>query len=162
MRASACPLAPAALTRQGACARTMPSTSHALSKTRTVRPVALFDRSARKYSVLVIKPEWAQRIITGDKIWEIRSGRTEKVGQRIGISMSGSSSVCAWATLKECHGPLTEGEWRATRDYHRCTQEARPYGKRTCAWEMRDIVVQIPPLRFTRKRGAVIWDAVHA
>ncbi|MCP1133362.1 ASCH domain-containing protein [Paenibacillus polysaccharolyticus] len=50
---------------------------------------------------LIIKPNWADMVLSGTKPWEIRGRRTNKRGT-IGIIKSGSSKVFGTVNLVDC------------------------------------------------------------
>ncbi len=50
---------------------------------------------------LIIKPKWADLILTGQKTWEIRGSRTNKRGT-IGIIKSGTGKVFGTVELTDC------------------------------------------------------------
>ena len=64
--------------------------------------------------------------------------------------MLGRALVCA------CKGPLTVGEWEATRETHLVCGE-RLYGNHTYAYYFEN-VQSVAPIKINRKRGAIIWQ----
>lgn len=65
---------------------------------------------------LIIKPKWADLILSGDKTWEIRGSQTHHRGE-IGIIKSGTKQVYGTVELVNC-APLTMYNWAANQDKH--------------------------------------------
>ena len=107
-------------------------------------------------SILIIRPEWLNRILSGEKTWEIRSTACRKVGEWIWLSASQSSTVTGRAQVVDSRH-LSVEEWEATRLQH-CVPGPRFYGDRTHAWCLQGVRTTTAPLPFERKRGAVKWQ----
>tara|TARA_B110001452_G_C15115788_1_gene388952 strand:- start:337 stop:720 length:384 start_codon:yes stop_codon:yes gene_type:complete len=107
-------------------------------------------------SILVIKPEWLEPILNGDKTAEIRSSACKsKVGKRIWLCASRSGLVTGKARVTGCE-KLTESAWKSMYPRH-LVRHHRPYGGRTHAWLLAD-VERVAGIRIVRKEGAVIWQ----
>ena len=112
-------------------------------------------------TILVIKAEWGEKILNGEKTLEIRRGHCkEHEGERIGLCYSGTSCIYGYVDVVESIGPLTASEWCELRDKHCVPGDALPYGAETCGWVMTNPQRCVQPLRIVRKRGAVIWQSV--
>ena len=55
---------------------------------------------------ILIKPPWIEKILSGQKTWEIRGSRT-KVRGTIGLIKSKSGMVVGVADLVDCVGPIS-------------------------------------------------------
>jgi hypothetical protein len=104
--------------------------------------------------IIIIKWEWLERILNGDKTVEIRcwSG-TRYAGKRVWLAASRTSCVYGMASVSQSIGPLTESQWDSMRPSH-CVQGTRLYGSRTHAWVLSN-VQHVQPKRFRRKPGSV-------
>ena len=112
--------------------------------------------------VLIIKPEWGEKILNGEKRMEIRRNRCLKhVGKRIGLCFSGTSAVYGFVDFVANMGPLSGQEWDALRPWHCVPGDALPYGKNTCGWVMARPERLANPMRIERS-ATVIWQPVHA
>jgi hypothetical protein len=99
-------------------------------------------------SILVIKPEWLEPILNGDKTAEIRSRSCwDKVGKTIWLCASRSGLVTGKATVTGCQ-KLTESAWKSMYPRH-IVPGKRAYGDRTH---------RVAGIRIVRKDGAVIWQ----
>ena len=120
-------------------------------------PTPAWHRSADRH-ILIIKPKWLEKILSGEKDLEIRGAPCcKKVGRTIELAASGTSAVYGEALVVACYGPLTPAEWEAMRARHRVTSRSLPY-KRTYAWELAVGAVHVRPKPFIRKNGAIIWQ----
>lgn len=122
--------------------------------------------------VLIIRPEWLELILAGEKRWEIRGARSVKqVGQVVYLAGSGTAAISGRAMLAACHGPLSKSEWTDSFQLHRVPSgeavhpshrrdDVRPYGIRTYAWELSDVQWAQHPISFARN-AAVIFQNVE-
>ena len=109
--------------------------------------------------MLVIKPEWLEMILAGDKCLEIRGSPTDKVGQRIYLAASGAPNlIVASVYLSDCIGPLSAVEWEALRPGH-CVPGGSGYHV-TYAYRFDDLVRYHWPVPYARKHGVVTWENV--
>lgn len=120
---------------------------------------SLFDaRLPRITRGLVIREPWADRILSGHKVWEIRGARTHVRG-RIAIIAGGTGQISGVATLIAVHGPLTEHEYQhAYIQRGDTTHEPHPlpYPK-TFAWVLSSAHRLSQPIPYAHPNGAVIW-----
>ena len=100
--------------------------------------------------ILIIKVEWPQRILHEGKDLEIRSWQLRNWPCRIWLCGSGTSGmVYGWVDVEEMIGPLTEDDWRATRELHQVPSK-RMFGERTWAWKLGARGELPVPLRIVR------------
>ncbi|MFB9330046.1 ASCH domain-containing protein [Paenibacillus aurantiacus] len=107
---------------------------------------------------LIIKPYWADLILSGQKTWEIRGSRTHQRG-RIGIIKSGSGEVCGSVDLVDCipiHDNDDPDMLIANQDKHHVPFGAIPYRK-PWAWVLENPTVYTDPVPYKHPLGAVIW-----
>ncbi|WP_339200358.1 ASCH domain-containing protein [Paenibacillus sp. FSL P2-0322] len=103
---------------------------------------------------LIIKPNWADMVLSGIKPWEIRGSRTHKRGT-IGIIKSGSGLVYGTADLVDCV-PMTFYNWYENKDKHHVEYADVDY-KTPYAWVMQNPVIYPEPIPYKHPQGAVIW-----
>ncbi|MEK4428472.1 ASCH domain-containing protein [Paenibacillus sp. FSL M7-0802] len=103
---------------------------------------------------LIIKPKWADMVLSGFKPWEIRGSRTHKRGT-IGIIKSGSGLVYGTVELVGCV-PLTMYNWYENNDKHHLSYADVDY-KTPYAWVMQNPVIYPVPIPYKHPQGAVIW-----
>lgn len=107
---------------------------------------------------LIIKPYWADLILSGDKVWEIRNRQTHQRG-KIGVIKSGSGKVFGTVDLVDCKN-LSFTDYMDSRDKH-CIQTGQaPYPDRAhdmWAWVLKNPVIYPNPVPYTHPQGAVIW-----
>ena len=108
---------------------------------------------------LVVKKQWLDKILSGEKDWEIRSSNTSRRGW-IHFAESGAGGrLLGRAQLVDCF-ELTKTEF-TTQKIHHCVPRSSemPY-KRMYAWVL-EKAQRFPKLfRFTHAKGAVIWVKV--
>lgn len=107
--------------------------------------------------ILVIKPYWLDKILTGAKTLELRSNSCRsKIGLNIWLAASGTSSVCAKAMIAECRVINSQEELNALRPEH-CYVGNLPYHP-TYAWKLVNVACCPQPIAIHRKRGSVVWQ----
>lgn len=108
---------------------------------------------------LVVSSPYIERILSGEKTWEMRSTRTATRGS-IALIKKGSGTVVGLAKLVSVKGPLTHTEMLANVDKHRRnSQEINDpeLKKRNIAWVLSDIRRLNAPIPYNHNSGAVIW-----
>ena len=106
---------------------------------------------------LIIGQEPLDRILSGQKVWELRGSRT-KIRGPIALIESGSGTVVGRCILADVIGPLSVAElkWNARRLGQKPGEISRYYD-RTFAWVLRDVRRLARPIPYRHPRGAVIW-----
>ncbi len=112
---------------------------------------------------LVIRHPWVDKILDGEKTWEIRGSRTS-IRETIALIPSRSGTVIGMCDLVDCIGPLST---RAFRDNARKAgmrpSEARlGYYRNTYAWVMTKPRYLKNPVPYVHPSGAVIWVLLDA
>jgi hypothetical protein len=109
---------------------------------------------------LIIATPWIDRILDGEKTWELRGTHT-KVRGRIALIRKGSGQVVGTARLADVIGPLTLRDLQANVRKHRVPRSGaaailerypRPH-----AWVLEDARRLRHPMAYEHPRGAVIW-----
>ncbi|ANY70425.1 hypothetical protein BBD42_30960 [Paenibacillus sp. BIHB 4019] len=108
---------------------------------------------------LIIKPKWADLILSGAKTWEIRSRRTHIRGT-IAIIKSGSGQIFGTVELVDCLD-VTLATYMNSRNKH-CIQVGQKPDSIVGAHEMKAWVLTNPviypePIPYIHPQGAVIW-----
>lgn len=103
---------------------------------------------------LIIKPKWADMILSGSKTWEIRGSRTAKRGT-IGIIKSRSGKVFGQVDLVDCI-PLTMYEWANNKNKHLVDYADIDYNT-PYAWVLANPSIFPEPIPYQHPQGAVIW-----
>jgi hypothetical protein len=105
--------------------------------------------------ILVILPEWLDKIYNEEKDWEIRNRPCKKhCGGKLWLAASESKAVSGHAVVKAWHGPLTEEEWAANRSRHR-VEGPRMCGDSTYAWELTCVTREPVDIPIVRKKGSI-------
>jgi hypothetical protein len=104
---------------------------------------------------LVIRTPWVDKILAGDKIWEIRGTKT-KVRGPVALIRGGSGLIVGRCELHDVVGPLTLQQLQDNGDKVGFTASKLPYEK-TYAWVLRNAVKFVPPRPYKHPSGAVIW-----
>jgi len=110
-------------------------------------------------SGLVIDTPHIDRILAGEKVWEMRSSRTATRGL-IALIRKGSGKVVGVARLMDVLGPLSLEERLAAIDRHRIDEARLRSGevdKWDHAWVLEDATRLDDPVSYEHPSGAVIW-----
>lgn len=121
-------------------------------------------RAVGELSGLVIRREPLQRILRGEKTWEMRSKQVHKRGP-IALIEKGSGLVVGVANLVDCKGPLNDEEMLANQDKHRIEPErlhAGEVAKWRTAWLLEGVQPLPNPIPYQHPSGAVTWVSLAA
>lgn len=109
---------------------------------------------------LIIASPWIEKILSGEKTWEIR-GTNTGIRERIALIRKGSGLIVGTAILVESVGPLSFDDLRDSVDRHRVPRDQlravlgrykRPHG-----WVFRNVTPLRPPVPYAHPSGAVKW-----
>lgn len=103
---------------------------------------------------LIIKPHWADMVLSGVKPWEIRGSQTHQRGT-IGIIKSRTGKVWGSVDLIDCIS-LTLYEWATNKDKHHVPYADINY-KTPHAWVFDNPIIYPEPIPYKHPQGAVIW-----
>jgi len=107
---------------------------------------------------LVVRSPWIEKILHGEKTWEIR-GRNTKIRGLIGLIKSGSGQVVGTCELKDVIEIFTLKDMQKSPKKHRIplkNLKRLPY-KHTFAWVIANARPLKKPIPYKHPRGAVIW-----
>jgi hypothetical protein len=107
---------------------------------------------------LMVKSPWIDKILDGEKTWEIRGSRTAVRGP-VGLIKSASGKVQGTADIVDVIGPLSLEELQENTGKHRISPEhltKLPYPK-TYAWVLKNPHRLDNPVSYPHPNGAVIW-----
>ena len=108
---------------------------------------------------LVVKPEWLEKILSGKKVWEIRSRNTWRRGWIHLAASRGGSRLVGRAKLVDSF-ELTQTDFIAQKTHHCVPYSSEMPYKRMYAWVL-EKAQRFPKLfRFAHAKGAVIWVKV--
>lgn len=108
--------------------------------------------------ILIMKPVWGEKILSGEKSWEVRRSKTSHIG-RIRIAFSGTQKKFGEVTLSECI-PLTKELFEQNRDKHCIPDSWEDVCKvypNPVAWVMEAPETYDVPVPYTPHQGAVVW-----
>lgn len=105
---------------------------------------------------LIIKPYWADLILSGQKTMELRGSNT-KIRGRIGIIKSKTGQVYGEVDIVDCV-PLSKEEFNQYKEKHKviCDFEDIPY-KNLYGWVLENVKIYDKPIPYKHKQGCVIW-----
>ena len=108
---------------------------------------------------LIIKTPWIDKILDGEKIWEIRGSKT-KIRDTIALIKSGSGTVVGICDLEDVIGPLSISKLKRSRSFHAIPpnrfKTGSPYPS-TYAWVLNNVRRLNKPVPYDHPKGAVIW-----
>lgn len=118
---------------------------------------------------LTIRAEPLEWILSGHKVWEMRS-RPTRIRGRIVLSEKGAAMIKGTCSIVECRGPLTfEQVLRhvskmgvTKRDLDLAWLRAEAGKKRIYAWVLSGVRRLRTPVRFQNPSGAVTFSRVPA
>ena len=107
---------------------------------------------------LVIKSPFIERILDGEKTWEIRGSRNNIRGP-IGLIRSGSGLIFGVCEVIACLGPLTGNQFRrnARKAGMKQNEAVLGYYTKTFAWVLARPRRFNAPVSYKHPTGAVIW-----
>lgn len=105
---------------------------------------------------LIIKKEYLDKIFDNNKLWEMRSSKTNIRG-RIGLIESGSGLIVGSVTITDCYEPLkTKNDALITAHLHQVSDFSL-LKKWKYPWVMAHPVRYRYPIPYDHPKGAVIW-----
>jgi hypothetical protein len=110
-------------------------------------------------NALLIRQPWIDKILRGEKRWELRGSRT-KVRGLIALIQSGTGTVVGTCELVDVERPLSLAELRRSTARHRVPANRfnnRLSYPKTYAWVLRGARRLHKPVRYEHPAGAVIW-----
>ena len=106
--------------------------------------------------VLIIKRHWLQKILDGEKIWEIRGCATKKRGLVLLAQSRAGGSIIGQAHLVECRR-LYKQDMIENMDKH-CIQDlSLVQYKNPHAWIFQDAARYKQALKYDHPKGSVVW-----
>lgn len=107
---------------------------------------------------LIIDSPWIEKILAGNKVWEMRSTRASHRGP-FGLIQKGSGQVKGIATLHSVSGPYNNEELAEHYSLHHVGPDLyeRPDYKWRYAWELSSAIALPSPVSYRHKNGAVTW-----
>jgi len=110
---------------------------------------------------LLIRHPHIDKILDGQKTWEIRGSRTAIRGT-IALIASGSGTVIGVCDVVDCIGPLTQDEFRknAARAGMRKSEAQLGWYRQTYAWVLANPKYLKKPVPYEHPTGAVIWTTL--
>lgn len=108
---------------------------------------------------LIIKKNWLNKILSGEKTLEIRGSKTAHIGEQIALIESGSSQIKGFCVIKSVTA-LTEDKWETEKVRHCVELSFKDLSKRyktAYAWELTDVIACKQPILYKHPQGAVIW-----
>jgi len=114
-------------------------------------------------SILLIRPEWLNKIKNGEKTIEIRGQPCKsKINKTIGLAYCGPTidktkrKIILTAKLSGYKQYNNIDEYNSDINNHCSYHETLPY-KKTYGWILEDVCVLKEEIEFEYKKGAVIW-----
>lgn len=105
---------------------------------------------------LIIRKEHLDKILSGEKTWEMRSTPTKITG-RIGLIEAGSGLIVGEATLLKTGIPLANHRIaKMTKIFH-CVDDLSKLVKWRFPWILGDAEKYETPIPYDHPKGAVIW-----
>ncbi|WP_052013443.1 ASCH domain-containing protein [Paraglaciecola mesophila] len=149
-----------------------PKSLSSLRRTRPVSPkvtktasLELSDMSTHqilkdleKNGALIIDKPWIELILSGQKIWEMRSTKFNKAGY-IALIAKGTKTIVGIAKIQGFDGPLSIEQLTLHSEKHRVPKaqfSAENY-KWFVAMKLSDILRFSKPIPYKHKSGSVIW-----
>lgn len=113
---------------------------------------------------LIIDTPHIDNILSGCKIWEMRSSLTKKRGL-VALIRKGAGKVIGVAEIVDSIGPLSANEMLLNQSKHMISKErlADPkVSKWNNAWVLRNAKLFKNPVSYKHPNGAVIWVSLDS
>jgi len=110
-------------------------------------------------TALIIDTPYIDRILSGEKTWEMRSKNCSIRGT-VGLIRKGSGQVIGVVDVVDCTGPLSADDILKNQDKHRISLERLKnpeIAKWNTAWVMANPRKLPVPVTYNHPNGAVIW-----
>ncbi len=108
--------------------------------------------------ILIMNPEWGEKILKGEKTWEVRRSATNHI-ERIKIAYSKTKKSFGEVNLVKCI-PLTKELFEKNVDKH-CIhdswEQVTARYPNPVAWVMEKPQMYKTPVPYTPHQGAVVW-----
>ncbi|PFX44590.1 hypothetical protein COL32_12105 [Bacillus pseudomycoides] len=106
---------------------------------------------------LIVKSPYVERILQGEKTWEIRGSNT-KIRGNIALIKSGSGLIIGTIDLVDSK-KLSLQEYQNSEKYHCVSKKdcLNPHYKNIYAWIVSNPVMFQDQVPYTHPQGAVIW-----
>lgn len=108
---------------------------------------------------LIIKKEWIDKILSGEKIWEMRSTKT-KVSGLIGLIESGSGLIVGQAILEGVGEPIHDLYCAKITYKNHQVSDYSLLKKWRYPWVLSGAVRFTKPIPYDHPQGAVVWVKV--
>lgn len=109
-------------------------------------------------NILIIMPEWVEKIFKFNKDWEIRGSDTKKRGW---IKIAASKTGCVYGEVFLAQSiPLTRNLWNGNMEKHQVGitwDELVKRYKKPYAWVFTEKKIYEQPQKYNHPKGAVIW-----
>jgi hypothetical protein len=108
---------------------------------------------------IIIDEPWISKILTGEKVWELRSTRTIFRGP-VALIRKGSGAVIGTATLVDCLAPLSSRNFALHENRHcipSAAHQAALERGRCIPWVLRDVRTLRRPVSYGHRSGQQIW-----
>src|SRR5260370_1423643 len=107
---------------------------------------------------LLIRHPWIDKILDGEKMWEIRGSKTSIRGT-IGLIACGSGTIVGVCDVVDCVGPLSVNKFRKNAEKAGMLPSEARLGRyrNTYAWVFANARYLKQPVPYNHPSGAVIW-----
>lgn len=107
---------------------------------------------------IIIDKPWIDKILSGEKTWEMRSNNCRKRGY-IALVRKGSKQIVGVAKIEGCEGPLDEVDLKRSEQKHRVSPSV--YAQADYKWryaiKLSNVFRLTTPVSYQHKNGWVIW-----
>jgi predicted kinase len=112
---------------------------------------------------LLIRSPHIEKILDGEKTWEIRGARTN-IREQVGLIRSGSGTVIGVCDVVDCIPILTDEQFRrnARKTGSKPSEVSLGYYKNTFAWVLANPQYLKAPVPYKHPTGAIIWVKLDA
>lgn len=104
---------------------------------------------------LIIDSPYIDLILSGDKIWEMRTKKT-KIRGKIGLIKKGSGLIFGECEIVDSLEEITLEEAECLKNFH-AVEDVSLLGKWKYPWVIRNVIKYENPIKYNHPRGAVIW-----
>jgi hypothetical protein len=109
---------------------------------------------------LIVKKPWIDLILSGQKIWEMRSRRTLVRG-KIGLIEQGSGLIVGECELIHSGMRIDQSERELFKCYHR-VEDLSLLEKWRYPWVLKNAKRYETPIKYKHPKGAVTWVKIGA
>ena len=105
---------------------------------------------------IIIKKEWIELILSGNKVWEMRSSKVKHRGL-VFLIEAGTGHIKGYCFIRDCFDINTINSPHSLNIKKHQVKDPSLLKKWHYAWVLDKVESLAKPIKYTHKKGCVIW-----